>query len=224
MKPQGFSGSRMWRARRQTATRLRIISPAGSRVWKRLPKKSTAGFGVPLIVSVVGIPIQHRNRIQADVDIRAVAQLLAGDGSTRRTCLLLILSRDPDDPTLGAYAFRATFPSENVICIQPSAAATTHLGPQPHRSRNVGLALSGGGSRAIAFHLGCLRALHDLDLLNRVQVISSVSGGSVISAMYAYSSDSFQVFDARVVKAPTSWTPPATSFARCSVRSQSQKY
>ncbi len=57
----------------------------------------------------------------------------------------------------------------------------------------------GTGARAIAFHLGCLRALHDLGLLRRLQVISSVSGGSVISAMYAYSNDSFSEFDARVV-------------------------
>ena len=134
------------------------------------------------------------------LDIRAVGQLLAEDGSTRRTCLLLILSRDPDNPTLGAYAYRATFPSENVIRIQPSAAARSQLGPQPDRLRNVGLALSGGGSRAIAFHLGCMRALNDLDLLSRVQVVSSVSGGSVISAMYAYSSDSFREFDDRVVE------------------------
>ena len=26
----------------------------------------------------------------------------------------------------------------------------------------IGLALSGGGSRAMAFHLGCLRALNDM--------------------------------------------------------------
>ena len=71
------------------------------------------------------------------------------------------------------------------------------LGPRLEKPRNVGLALSGGGSRAIAFHLGCLRALHDLDLLDRLQVISSVSGGSVISAMYAYSDDSFLEFEAR---------------------------
>ena len=134
------------------------------------------------------------------VDIHAVAQLLAGSGSTRRTCLLLILSGNPDHPALGAYAFRATFPGENVIHIQPCAAATAHFGQQPNRVRNVGLALSGGGSRAIAFHLGCLRALHDLDLLSRVQVISSVSGGSVISAMYAYSCDPFWKFDERVIE------------------------
>ena len=28
----------------------------------------------------------------------------------------------------------------------------------------IGLALSGGGSRAIAFHLGCLRALQELEV------------------------------------------------------------
>ena len=50
----------------------------------------------------------------------------------------------------------------------------------------IGLALSGGGSRAIAFHLGCLRALDDLDILERVNVLSTISGGSIIGAYYAY--------------------------------------
>ena len=48
----------------------------------------------------------------------------------------------------------------------------------------IGLALSGGGSRAIAFHLGCLRALNRLGLLERVAVLSTVSGGSVIGACF----------------------------------------
>ena len=64
----------------------------------------------------------------------------------------------------------------------------------------IALALSGGGSRAIAFHLGCLRALHDRNVLDRVSVISSVSGGSVIAAIYAYSDSSFEVFDSQVVE------------------------
>ncbi len=64
----------------------------------------------------------------------------------------------------------------------------------------IALALSGGGSRAIAFHLGCLRALHDRGVLDKISVISSVSGGSVISAMYAYSDSSFERFDAQVVE------------------------
>jgi NTE family protein len=60
----------------------------------------------------------------------------------------------------------------------------------------IGLALSGGGSRAIAFHLGCLRALHDTSLLDRVSVLSTISGGSVIGAYYAYTPQkSFNEFE-----------------------------
>lgn len=63
----------------------------------------------------------------------------------------------------------------------------------------IGLALSGGGSRAMAFHLGCLRALHDMALLNRVSVISTISGGSVIGAYYAYTpGKSFEEFEVDV--------------------------
>ena len=62
----------------------------------------------------------------------------------------------------------------------------------------IGLALSGGGSRAIAFHLGCLRALHDLKLLEQVEVISTVSGGSVIGGMFVSNRNSFSEFEARV--------------------------
>ena len=62
----------------------------------------------------------------------------------------------------------------------------------------IGLALSGGGSRAIAFHLGCLRALHDLGILDRVKVLSTVSGGSVIGALYALSDEPFPEFEKKV--------------------------
>lgn len=64
----------------------------------------------------------------------------------------------------------------------------------------IGLALSGGGSRAIAFHLGCLRALHDRGVLERVSVLSAVSGGSVIAALWAYQEVPFDEFDRRVEK------------------------
>lgn len=62
----------------------------------------------------------------------------------------------------------------------------------------IGLALSGGGSRAIAFHLGCMKALHDEGVLDQIELLSSVSGGSVIAAMYAYSDVTFDVFSAQV--------------------------
>ena len=44
---------------------------------------------------------------------------------------------------------------------------------------NLGIALSGGGSRAIGFHRGTLRALDELGLVERIDVVSTVSGGSV---------------------------------------------
>ena len=64
----------------------------------------------------------------------------------------------------------------------------------------IGLALSGGGFRATCFGLGCLRALHDQDLLQQVQVISGISGGSLLTAFYAYGPADFGEFDALVVE------------------------
>ena len=66
--------------------------------------------------------------------------------------------------------------------------------------RVIGLALSGGGSRAAAFHLGCLRALHDRDLLHRVRVVSGVSGGSLLAALWAYGPEDFGDFDEAAVQ------------------------
>ena len=48
----------------------------------------------------------------------------------------------------------------------------------------------------MAFHLGCLRALNDLEILQKVGVISTISGGSVIGAYYAYTpSKTFEQFE-----------------------------
>lgn len=50
--------------------------------------------------------------------------------------------------------------------------------------RRLGLALSGGGFRASLFHLGVLSRLAELDLLRQVEVISTVSGGSILGSLY----------------------------------------
>jgi predicted acylesterase/phospholipase RssA len=52
------------------------------------------------------------------------------------------------------------------------------------RSERWGLGLSGGGFRASFFHIGVLRRLAELDLLGRLNVISTVSGGSIVGALY----------------------------------------
>lgn len=62
----------------------------------------------------------------------------------------------------------------------------------------IGLALSGGGSRAAAFQLGCLRALHDYGLLGRVRVVSGISGGALLAASWAYGPTEFGDFDQAV--------------------------
>ncbi len=55
--------------------------------------------------------------------------------------------------------------------------------------KKIGLALSGGGYRAAAYHIGALRALYKLGVLDKVDYISSVSGGSIIAAYYGLSPD-----------------------------------
>ena len=55
---------------------------------------------------------------------------------------------------------------------------------QPEDNVKLGLALSGGGFRSAFFHVGVLARLAEADILRRVDVISSVSGGSIIAAYY----------------------------------------
>lgn len=57
------------------------------------------------------------------------------------------------------------------------------------------MALSGGGYRAAAYHIGTLRALHKLGVLDKVDVISSVSGGSITAASYALHEGNYERFE-----------------------------
>lgn len=56
-----------------------------------------------------------------------------------------------------------------------SGVTTAYIG-------KVGLALSGGGFRAALFHIGVLARLAELDVLRHVEVLSCVSGGSILGA------------------------------------------
>ena len=51
-------------------------------------------------------------------------------------------------------------------------------------SGKTGLALSGGGFRASLVHLGVLARLAEIDALRSVEVLSTVSGGSIVGALY----------------------------------------
>lgn len=60
---------------------------------------------------------------------------------------------------------------------------------------NIALSLSGGGVRAVGFHLGALEMLERLGLLKKVTILSSVSGGSMPAIGYALSQHLGRSFD-----------------------------
>lgn len=59
----------------------------------------------------------------------------------------------------------------------------------------IGLSLSGGGYRAAAYHLGTLKKLHELGILPQVDILSTVSGGSIVGAYYCLQQDDFAQFE-----------------------------
>jgi len=66
--------------------------------------------------------------------------------------------------------------------------------PEP----GIALCLSGGGYRAMVFHLGVLWRLYEAGLLNELARISSVSGGSITAAVLGLNWDKLSFDPARV--------------------------
>lgn len=65
------------------------------------------------------------------------------------------------------------------------------------------LTFSGGGTRAASFSYGVLKELKRVNLLDEIDVISSVSGGSFTSAYYGlYGEKIFEDFEERFLKKP----------------------
>lgn len=91
----------------------------------------------------------------------------------------------------------------------PSPFAPTSPVPLEHPSPvRIRLALSGGGFRATLFHLGVVAGLRNLGVLNRVDCIAAVSGGSILAAdlalhwsKYCGNDDQFAHAAKRVVRA-----------------------
>lgn len=66
---------------------------------------------------------------------------------------------------------------------------------EPREKSDFGLALSGGGYRAMLFHLGALERLNELGLLGKIGRFSSVSGGSFAAAILARAWDRLEFVD-----------------------------
>ncbi|MDF2191177.1 patatin-like phospholipase family protein [Paraflavitalea sp. CAU 1676] len=67
--------------------------------------------------------------------------------------------------------------------------------------KKLGLSLSGGGYRAAAFHMGTLRKLHEMGVLEKVDVMSTISGGSITGAYYCLHNKDFAAFDKYMTEA-----------------------
>lgn len=60
-----------------------------------------------------------------------------------------------------------------------------------HPTQSLALALSGGGVRAMVFHLGVLKSLAERGLLERVNRLSTVSGGTLVTGLI-YQTNAFE--------------------------------
>jgi len=138
--------------------------------------------------------------IPSDIDIASMKILSLEHDPPHPRTLMLIVGKAFSQPTMGAFLFKTSdFEQieEKGFFVRSCVVTATPPLPKP---KQVGISLSGGGFRAVAFHLGCFRALHDRGILNQVEVNSGVSGGSILAAMYAYSEDSFESFENRVLE------------------------
>jgi len=179
------------------SARLFVCGTAGTRTMAEFKKRRSKGS-----VHYVGTWHTHpvSDAIPSVIDWRAMDRLL---GESGERLVLLIIGRTLSHPQVNASVFR----KEEFERLRSEGRFDRHIAITDVTARSaeskqrVGLALSGGGSRAMAYHLGCLRALNDRDVLRQVDVVSTVSGGSVIGAMYAFSDDSFEDFDRRVCAA-----------------------
>lgn len=90
---------------------------------------------------------------------------------------LVQLQAPPDDPGRGqgSAAWRA---------VTALLGASAERAMQTLAAGKAGLALSGGGFRASFYHLGVLARLAELDMLRHLEVLSCVSGGSIVGAHY----------------------------------------
>jgi predicted acylesterase/phospholipase RssA len=85
---------------------------------------------------------------------------------------------------LGALARLRHFERADVAGVLEALLGNEGGAVQRASHGKIGLALSGGGFRASLFHIGVLARLAECNVLRRVEVLSCVSGGSIVGAYY----------------------------------------
>lgn len=75
--------------------------------------------------------------------------------------------------------------SDLALIRDKSAVTQAHVEPRAGSGSGIALCLSGGGYRAMLFHLGTLWRLNELGYLPKLERVSSVSGGSITAGVLA---------------------------------------
>src|SRR5271156_2598981 len=70
-------------------------------------------------------------------------------------------------------------------CSNRRGAVSAFFLDGPTLADGIALCLSGGGYRAMLFHAGAIWRLNELALLKKINLVSSVSGGSITSGALA---------------------------------------
>ena len=142
--------------------------------------------------------------VPSDKDYAGIGSIFAsapGEGSHQ--LMVIVGNATTPHAEIGAYAFekRDLLVESGTVSLNCRVRGGRKPAPPVEcLKKTIGLSLSGGGSRAVAFHLGTLRALEDLKLLDEVSVISGVSGGSVMTGILGYSAKDFCEIDEETVR------------------------
>ena len=139
-----------------------IVTGSSGDIWFNAASRAEAHFGLGQYAEATAI-IKACSVRREPWQLQTTAQQLA--------TLAHLRDRDP----WNVPAIREFFE-----VLLPGAAAA----PRSVVVGKVGLALSGGGFRASLYHLGVLARLAELNVLRHVDVLSCVSGGSIVGACY----------------------------------------
>jgi predicted acylesterase/phospholipase RssA len=155
-------------ARRQVLARLNAAGPPkGKNPWYYHASRAEAAFGLADFAAAAAALDEGRDSIVTLPKEKAAAE------TTARQLALVAHLRFEGTPQ---YDIASDL-------IQRSFGINNHAVSALFGGK-IGLALSGGGFRASLFHIGVLAKLAELDLLRHLEVVSCVSGGSIIGAFY----------------------------------------
>lgn len=98
--------------------------------------------------------------------------------------VISLAAASTDQSSVEVPVERTSLPRISTKSLTTDYAVERAYRPSSSKQPIIGLALSGGGTKAAMFSHGVLHGLHDAKVLERIDVISSVSGGSYAAFWY----------------------------------------